>query len=686
MVIQHNIFAMQAHDVVTGTNTVFNHNQEKLSSGYRINRASDDAAGLAMSEKMRSQIRSIHQAQRNCEDGMALVQTAEGALDTVHELLKRMNELAVESANGTYDNKTDRAAIQLEVSQLKDEINRIAESTMFSSIKLLDGSLSKTGEVCLGPQHTFSGPLVYVYEEIIHDVDAVQSPASGATNTLSGYDSLKTALKNQLVPQAVKAITTSFADTFSYLNGSKIGIGLDLYSDAGSSVLASVGLGAGGTIGDINLNYTLRVNLAHLNFDASGNLTSDSRQELEATITHEMMHALMDEAHTAGMLGRDNNWNTISEFPSWFTEGAAQVVGGGKGWVNSIGINSSSTTDEIKNVLSNGTNKIGSGTNASEYASGYLAVMYLGYLASGDMTGAGLADGVDTILRELKAGASLDSVINDLTGCTDTTDFENKFADLGKDFVADLMDAIGNGRGSVANKNLSQTDLLPDTNATNTLFSLDTTKTSIHNDYPDNYDVMSGGGRSDNGTSADGSVPTSGGLTPGGTTPTPTPPDPTPPDPTPTTPTPPGATSPATPTPVPDKDEHNGLIMQAGARTKDTSTIYIESVSTTSLGIDDVNVSTQESANKAIDIVRSAIDKVSMQRADIGAYHNRIQHKLDSLTVTHENLTSSESFIRDADIATEMSFYVRNKLLLDVGNAMFAQANIINQNVLALLA
>ena len=141
MRIQHNIMAMSAYRNYTNNVSAMKKNLEKLSSGYKINRAGDDAAGLAISEKMRAQITGLQTAQKNAKDGISLVQTAEGALTEVHDMLNRMVELATQSANGTYDNTTDRAQMQKEMDQLRSEINRIADSSNFNGIKLFDGSM-----------------------------------------------------------------------------------------------------------------------------------------------------------------------------------------------------------------------------------------------------------------------------------------------------------------------------------------------------------------------------------------------------------------------------------------------------------------------------------------------------------------------------------------------------------------
>ncbi len=147
MRIQHNIAAMSSYRNYTNNVSAVNKNLEKLSSGYKINRAGDDAAGLAISEKMRAQITGLDAASKNAKDGISLVKTAEGALQEVHDMLNRMVNLATQSANGTYDNATDRAQLQKEVDQLKAEINRIADSSNFNGIQLLDGSMSTDGVV-----------------------------------------------------------------------------------------------------------------------------------------------------------------------------------------------------------------------------------------------------------------------------------------------------------------------------------------------------------------------------------------------------------------------------------------------------------------------------------------------------------------------------------------------------------
>ena len=176
MRIQHNIAALNSYRNLTGNNSAVSKNLEKLSSGYRINRAGDDAAGLAISEKMRAQITGLNTAQKNAQDGVSLVQTAEGALTEVHSMLNRMVELADQSANGTYDNPVDRANLQKEIASLKDEIDRIADSTNFNGINLLDGSLSTT------KLDLAAGRLGAA------DTTVKEIPATGTTSGITGPD------------------------------------------------------------------------------------------------------------------------------------------------------------------------------------------------------------------------------------------------------------------------------------------------------------------------------------------------------------------------------------------------------------------------------------------------------------------------------------------------------------------
>ena len=185
MVVQHNMSAMNANRNLGVTTGMQAKSSEKLSSGYKINRAADDAAGLSISEKMRSQIRGLNKASDNAQDGISLIQTAEGALNESHSILQRMRELSVQAANGT-ETDDDREAVQNEISQLQEELTRISETTEFNTMKLLDGSQSGS------TSSTGSGPKFGVVDTAISGGGAIiTSNVAGVSVSITAPDTNK---------------------------------------------------------------------------------------------------------------------------------------------------------------------------------------------------------------------------------------------------------------------------------------------------------------------------------------------------------------------------------------------------------------------------------------------------------------------------------------------------------------
>ncbi len=193
MVVQHNLRAMNSNRMLGVNSSTLSKSTEKLSSGYKINRAADDAAGLSISEKMRRQIRGLTQASANAQDGISCVQTAEGALNEVHDMLQRMNELAVKAANGT-NQSVDREYIQSEVDQLVSEIDRVAQSTTFNELSLLDGSFTGV-KLQVGSE-------VSSTNQINVSITGIKASTIGVKNvkvsTVSGAQSAITSIKNAL--------------------------------------------------------------------------------------------------------------------------------------------------------------------------------------------------------------------------------------------------------------------------------------------------------------------------------------------------------------------------------------------------------------------------------------------------------------------------------------------------------
>ena len=192
MVVQHNLRAMNSNRMLGLTSASQSKSTEKLSSGYKINRAADDAAGLAISEKMRRQVRGLTQAAANAQDGISMVQTAEGALNEVHDMLQRMNELAVKAANGT-NQTTDKQYIQSEVAELQKEISRVASTTTFNEKKLLDGS-------CSGGVNLQVGAETDAKNTISVKIDAMDASTLGvgsidvSSDASNAIDKIKTAI------------------------------------------------------------------------------------------------------------------------------------------------------------------------------------------------------------------------------------------------------------------------------------------------------------------------------------------------------------------------------------------------------------------------------------------------------------------------------------------------------------
>ncbi len=237
MQIQTNVAAINAQRNLSVTGLKMGKVLEKLSSGYRINRAADDAAGLGISEKMRAQIRGNQQAVRNAQDGISMVQTAEGALDEVHSILQRMRELSVQAANGTYaENGAERTSIGQEIQQLKSEIDRLATTTKFNGQSLLTGSLSGSldaaSELEVGVQLNTTGGGAAVTK-----VSVSGAKAQTYTLTGSGTDLTLTGADGSAQTISVNAIA---ANETGSLNFSNLGVSIELAATSAGKTAAGL--------------------------------------------------------------------------------------------------------------------------------------------------------------------------------------------------------------------------------------------------------------------------------------------------------------------------------------------------------------------------------------------------------------------------------------------------------------
>ncbi len=207
MIIQHNIMSMNAHRALTGNNTMVGKNLEKLSSGYRINRAGDDAAGLAISEKMRAQIKNLEQSQRNAQDGISLVQTAEGALTEIHSMLNRMVELATQASNGTY-HADDQKELQKEITALNAEIDRIGADTKFNGIEILKKDSLQAVDIQVGDSASGTISLTSAIASLTADINST----GVGTSAISVTDTTKALAAISTVKDAIKFVSSVRSD------------------------------------------------------------------------------------------------------------------------------------------------------------------------------------------------------------------------------------------------------------------------------------------------------------------------------------------------------------------------------------------------------------------------------------------------------------------------------------------
>ena len=232
MVVQHNLTAMNSNRMLGITTKSQAKSTEKLSSGYKINRAADDAAGLSISEKMRKQIRGLTQASSNAQDGISAVQTAEGALNEVQDMLQRMNELAVKSANGT-NSATDRSYIQDEITQLTTEINRVSETTKFNDMYLLKGDTSTTKTVDF-------------YKSGYSVKDQTNLYLAGSNTALQGADLANAIAKGEKIYTATKDDGQTDANIAK--KGSDYAYVTKMYDNTGKELSAAEAKAAGGDV------------------------------------------------------------------------------------------------------------------------------------------------------------------------------------------------------------------------------------------------------------------------------------------------------------------------------------------------------------------------------------------------------------------------------------------------------
>ena len=637
MVVAHNLSASNANrNLGVSTGTIKKHT-EKLSSGYKINRAADDAAGLTISEKMRSQIRGLTQASANAQDGISFVQTADGTLDEVSAMLKRSKELAVKASTETLT-EADRAAIQSEIKSICDEIDRVQESSTFNDFRIFSEAgypPSEAGVVNdVSPVNAETNiPVVITLGMIDANGDIVGTTTGLTTGTANSFaagsneEKMANFLKGA-VSSAVGQLQSAYPDLMAAASTGGVEIGLELGNiDGVGTTLAYVRAGRMTSGTSTTITYTLRVDTSDYNPANIDSWTDAQKSDLAATIAHEMTHAIMFDTMPSGMFG---------SLPEWFVEGTAQTSSGDGGWVHR------NPSDEylqskIKDLYGN------------PYGTGYLAAMYLGHLAGGgDAAGssinpATIKAGLDDVLTEVAKGKSLSNAIKDkVPGYNDLASFESAFVNGDNNvfqFAKNLMNQVGaSGAGSLLGGSLNATET--------TVFPASVGTTAPAGNYNLNPSVQAVGV----------------GYT--------------------------GA-----PMPVPASQSYGDgkgrdIYLQVGAANRDEQRIKVKrfNISCDSLFEGQkMDVSTAESARSSLARIDVADANVSKIRSYYGAIQNRLEHTISNLDNVVENTTAAESQIRDTDMAKEMVDYTKMNVLIQAGNAMLSQAMQTPQNVLQLL-
>lgn len=426
---------------------------EKLSSGYRINRSADDAAGLSISEKMRRQIRGLTQASANAQDGISMVQSAEGALNEVHEMLQRTNELAIKAANGTLSD-SDREMVDAEIQQIKKEIDTIAGHTVFNEIQLFpENGCSPRASVMA---ESFEYELTFDLADGSYSLNNINDMARAGVNA-TGKGALADKIANELIPNAVDQIFKAFPAFAQAQGNTVINMSLNIsFIDGPGNTLALAGYSYKPS-GGPPISMYMKVDSADFtNADASAD--SPKAKVLESTIAHELMHTVMQYNLTDGMSGRKGE-----AYPTWFVEGTAQLAGGGfpTNWNNELLYYADKLADEndasqdgnIKNYLQKYT------VGGRPYGHGYLASAYIGYLANGggDVSAQNIAAGMNKVFNSLLNGKSLNSALIEHTGMNESQIkglFSKGDANLTV-FARKLAFNSKDGAGSVIANNLS---------------------------------------------------------------------------------------------------------------------------------------------------------------------------------------------------------------------------------------
>ncbi len=783
MRVYHNVPALFAYNSVSATNNSLQKSIQKLSTGLRINSAADDAAGLAISEKMRAQVRGLDQATNNAQDGISMIQTAEGALNETHSILQRMRELSVQSANDTLTSQ-DRGYIQLEVDQLKEEISRIATTTQFNKKKLLDGSAAvlwssdrlETKALIRGALRQIdqfgqksaaegnykisviadpgqaeiqkSDIFKIKHENVIMDVTKNEAKGVQAirvdnlpagTYNITSVSGAAAAAVFEVVQQfgTTAALTLGTASTDG-VAGASIYLEVIAPPSTGTNtvtfrVIANLLLTDGKVVTRENSNLvvgTAAVGLSSLGLN-SGNTIRLSAAGAAANYAIGnkvvLQHVSVGATTTAwGATAAANvhvqiSGTTNPDWPGHWGAAAGQNLGDRTFSLNAAAVaendvhfrnfylNTANGTLYESDLVLQLNSKF---TNTSAVLAGFEAA-YVGQVAKGDVQLRDLEKFWDAngrfmiedsqVLTLTQGNGKQTRVTLNSTDTLRDVEFklnnaiafelgQAKYLDSHTDrFVDFIEEETPNSPESVEGTFVIRSAVAGKAGTLNFAGDEDVIKALSLNVIQDSTESQYRVSVTDahDGSTVASNVKVTGNMLYG-----------------------------IVHANVDvefdamanvklewsdsaksfrlsrDADNiyetvvhlaDNTTVFQIGANEKEDMGIDIGDMGAKALGVSNVLVTDRESAARSITVIDNAIDRVSSQRAKLGAYQNRLEHTINNLTVASTNLTAAESRIRDLDMAKEMMNFTKLNILMQAGNAMLGQANQLPQNVLQLL-
>ena len=630
MIIQHNISALNAYNKLSGNNKALAANLQKLSSGYKINKAGDDAAGLAVSEKMRAQITGLEVAQKNSLDGISLVQTAEGALTEVHSMLNRMVELSSQSANGTYD-QSNREKLQAEIEQLESEINRIADATNFNGIKLLDGSMD--GASVAG------GTAVQGTETIIKDGTTGAAHTLFANGTTLGTNSIG----------HVDTIAAKKTEFTIDLGNYELGYDPATTLDAAEKLTIKIAGSTSTTDGEGYLELT-STQLKAADADADGKITAEEIATALAakydgnTATLKLKGGASTTYNTAFEVKADGNKLVITQKADPAV--ADDVVAAPADVEVVLGKNGTAANNKI--TTQPGVDYTASVTDAQTgnvVTPGRLASTGFTFDATALKDGDAIRVGNETYVFKTEAESKLtQDMLGEGQKLIDISDLKAKLADNTTKAAAQAEVAERLTQAAVGND----------------MFTVGTTDAGGTLTFTEKPDYTKNAGDKAADLSTRDKIAEQFGFS---------------------------SFTVKEPTAEELAKAGKSLRLQIGDTADDYNQLEVDikDCHADALGVGGLDITTQDGAAEAIAKINAAIDKVSSVRGNLGATQNRLDHTINNLEATTTNITEAESRIRDTDMAKEMMEYTKNNILVQASQAMLAQANQVPQGVLQLL-